>query len=71
MSAGAIWSLILSTIAYFVASHTIQRQMNEMDIPKGMSRSIIVFVLALGAAYAVAALTDWLFAWSAAAGITA
>jgi hypothetical protein len=51
-------SLIVSTIAYFVASFFIKRHLEEMGIPKGMTRGIVVFVLALTVAYGVAFLVD-------------
>ena len=53
-------SLIVSTIVYFVASFFIKRQFEAMDIPRGMTRSLMTFCLALMAAYAVAAALDWL-----------
>ena len=52
--------IILSTIAYFVASHYIRRYMDEIDIPKGMTRSIMIFSLALVISYAVAMAADYL-----------
>ena len=58
----SIASLVLSTVAYFVASYFIKRRLEEMDIPKGMTRSIVIFVLALGVAYGVAFLADLIFA---------
>jgi hypothetical protein len=51
-------SLVVSTIAYFVASYFIKRHLEEMGIPRGMTRGIVVFVLALGIAYGVAFLLD-------------
>jgi len=51
-------SIVLSTIAFFVASFFIKRYLDGMDIPKGMTRSITIFVLALGVAYGVAFLVD-------------
>ena len=39
-------SLLISTIAFFVASHYIKRYLEKMDIPKGMARTLSVFVLA-------------------------
>ncbi|HKI63849.1 MAG TPA: hypothetical protein VKA16_04410 [Burkholderiales bacterium] len=44
--------IVVSTIAYFVAAFFIKRQFDEMEIPRGMTRSMLVFALALGAAYA-------------------
>jgi len=58
----SIASLVLSTVAYFVASFLIKRRLEEMGIPKGMTRSIVIFVLALGVAYGVAFLADRLLA---------
>jgi hypothetical protein len=51
-------SLALSTVAFFVASFFIKRYLEDMGIPKGMTRGLVVFVLALAAAYGVAFLVD-------------
>jgi hypothetical protein len=53
--------LIISTVVYFVASFYIKRRLDEIDIPKTMTRSISVFSLAVILAYGSAALADWLF----------
>ena len=53
-----ILGLILSTVAFFAASFFIKRHLEEMGIPKGMTRSIVIFVLALAVAYGVAFLAD-------------
>lgn len=53
-------SLVLSTLAFFVASYYIKRYSDGMDIPKNMTRSIVVFSLALGVSYGVAVIVDWL-----------
>ena len=42
-----IASLVASTIAFFVASYFIKRWMDENDIPKGMTRSLTIFTLAI------------------------
>jgi len=55
-------SLILSTIAFFVASFYIKRYLDGMGLPKTMVRGLVVFVLALAAAYAVAFVVDWALA---------
>lgn len=52
--------LVVSTIAYFVASHFIKRQLDEMEIPKGMARSLTIFALALAVSYGVAMAVDWI-----------
>lgn len=48
-----IASLIVSTIAFFVASHYLKRWMDENDIPKGMTRSLTVLTLAIAVSYGV------------------
>jgi hypothetical protein len=48
-----IASLVVSTIAFFAASYFIKRWMDENDIPKGMTRSVTIFALALAASYGV------------------
>ena len=53
-------SLVVSTIVYFVAAHFIKRQLDEMDIPKGMMRSLTIFALALAASYGVAVAVEWI-----------
>ena len=52
-------SLVFGTIAFFVASYFIRRYLNEIGIPKTLARGLVVFVLALAAAYGVAFIVDW------------
>ena len=52
-------SFVLSTLAYFIASYFIKRTLDEMGIPKSMTRGLLIFVFALGFAYGVAALVGW------------
>ena len=56
--ADCMLSVVLSTVAFFVASFFIKRRLEGMDIPKGMTRTIVVFTLALAVAYGVAFLTN-------------
>lgn len=51
-------SLILSTIAFFVASYFIKRYLDDTGIPKGMTRSVLIFCLAAVISYGVAWLVD-------------
>lgn len=53
--------LVLSTIAFFVASYFIKRYLDDMDIPKGMTRSIVIFVGAAMIAYGIAFGVDHFF----------
>ena len=52
-------SLIVSTIAYFVAAFFIKRQLNEMGIPKSTTRSVCIFVSAAALSYVAAAAVEW------------
>jgi len=47
---------------FFLASFFLSRYLQQMGIPKGMTRSLVVFSLALAVSYGVAALIDWAFA---------
>lgn len=51
-------SFVVSTIAFFVASHFLKKQFDAMDIPKSMVRGFTIFVLAAAIAYGAAWLID-------------
>lgn len=53
-------SIILSTLAYFLASYYIRRYLDDIGIPKGLTRGVLIFSLALIIAYAVALAVDYL-----------
>ena len=55
-------SLVLSTVAYFVASVSIRRYLEDMGIPKDMTRGLVVFVLSLAVAYGVGSLVNFVSA---------
>jgi hypothetical protein len=44
-------SIGLSNIAFFVASFFVKRRLDDMDIPKTMTRSIVIFVAAVVVSY--------------------
>ena len=50
---------MFGTIAFFVAGYFIRRYLNEIGIPRTLVRGLVVFVLALAAAYGVAFIVDW------------
>ena len=52
-------SLIVSTAAYFIASHYIKRYLDEMQAPPGFTRSLLTFCAAVMIAYGVAFAVDW------------
>lgn len=51
-------SIAISTAAYFIAAFFIKRKLEQMGIPKGMTRGTVVFVLAAAVAYAAAYLVN-------------
>jgi len=51
-------SLVLSTIAFFIASFFTRRWLDGMGIPRTMTRSIVIFVAAAVVAYGVAVVVD-------------
>ena len=53
-------SLVVSTIAFFVAAYYIKRYLDESGIPKSMVRSVTIFVAAAAISYAIAWLIDLL-----------
>jgi hypothetical protein len=53
-------SIALSTFAYIVAAWFIKRRLDDMDIPKGFTRNVLIFSLALAVAYGVGALVSWI-----------
>lgn len=58
-------SIVISTIAFFVASFYIKRYFDEIGIPKTMTRGLVVFTLALAISYGVAFIVDWAVGWVA------
>lgn len=54
--------IVLSTIVFFVTTYFLKRYLDGIGIPKTMVRGMVVFVLALAAAYGVAYVVDWLSA---------
>jgi hypothetical protein len=53
-------SIVISTIVYFAASFFIKRKFEDMGLPKGMTRGLMVFCLSVAVAYGAAAMVDWI-----------
>lgn len=51
--------IVVSTIAFFVASYFLKGYLEDMGIPKGMTRNTMVFALALAASYIAQVAVDW------------
>jgi hypothetical protein len=52
-------NLIISTIVFFIASWYFKRYLDEMEIPKGTTRGVLIFTLAAMLSWGVAAAIDW------------
>jgi hypothetical protein len=46
--------IVLSTVAFFPAAWFAHRYLEQMGIPKGMTRSVVVLVVASAVSYGVA-----------------
>lgn len=56
----SMWNLIVSTIVFFVAAWYIKRYLDEQGIPKGMTRNLMVFVLASLVSWGSGEVTDFI-----------
>ena len=54
-----MWNLIISIIVFFIAVWYIRRYLDEVEISKGMTRSILVFSLASLASWSAGKIVDW------------
>lgn len=55
----SIWNLIISTIVFFIAAWYFHRKLEEQGIPKGMTRSFLVFVIAYIVSWGAGEAVDW------------
>lgn len=53
-------SIVLSIIAFFVATYFLKRYLDNTDIPKGMTRSTLIFSIALLISYLVSLAVDYI-----------
>lgn len=52
-------NLIISTIVFFVAAWFANRYLDEQGIPKGMTRGVLVLVLASLVSWGAGEMADW------------
>jgi hypothetical protein len=52
-------NLIISTIVFFVAAWFTNRYLDEQGIPKGMTRGVLVLVLASLVSWGAGEMVDW------------
>ncbi len=58
----SMWNLIISTIVFIIAAWYIRRYLDEQGVPKGMTRSLLVFVLAYIVSWGAGEAVDWTLA---------
>jgi hypothetical protein len=59
LSLPSMWSLIISIIVFFIVAWYMRRYLDELTIPKGMTRSILVFTFASLASWSAGEIVDW------------
>jgi len=52
------WNLVISTIVFFVAARYLHRYLEAQGIPKGLSRGMMVFILAYMASWGSGEMVD-------------
>ncbi len=55
----SLWNIIISTIVFVIAAWWIRRYLDEQGLPKGMTRGLVVFVLAYVVSWVSGELVDW------------
>ncbi len=53
-------SLVLSTVAFFIAGYCAKRYLDDMGMPNGTTRSLSIFCFAAAVSYLVAFIVDWI-----------
>lgn len=59
LSMPSIWELIIPTVVFFAAAWHFHRHLDEEDLPKGMTRGILVFTLATVLSLASGLAVSW------------
>lgn len=54
-----MWNLIISTIVFFIAAWYGRRYLDGQGIPKGMTRSLMIFVFASLVSWGAGEIADW------------
>ena len=52
-------NLVISTVAFFVAAWFLNRYLDGQNIPKGMTRTMLVFSLAAMVSWGAGEVVDW------------
>ncbi len=55
----SMWNLIISTIVFFITAWYIHRYLDEQGISKGMTRGLLVFMLASLVSWGAGEIVEW------------
>ena len=55
----SLWNLIISTLVFFIAARYLHRYLEELGLPKGMTRGTLVFALASLVSWGSGEMVDW------------
>ena len=55
----SMWNLVISTIVFFIAAWYINRYLDEQGIGKGITRGMLVFLLASLVSWGAGEGVDW------------
>lgn len=55
----SMWNLVISTIVFIIAAWYIHRYMDEREMPKGTTRSVLVFLIAYAVSWGAGEAADW------------
>jgi hypothetical protein len=52
-------NMIISTIVFFIAAWYVNRYLEQQEMPKGMSRGVLVFMLASLVSWGAGEIVEW------------
>lgn len=52
-------SLVVSTVVFVTATFYVRRWMDDYDLPRGLTRSLLIFIVASMASYAASEVIDY------------
>jgi len=55
----SVWNIAISTIVFVIAAWYLHRLLDEHGMPKGLTRGLLVFILAYVISWASGEMVDW------------
>jgi len=55
----SVWNLVISTIVFVAAAWYLRRWLENQGLPKGVTRGLLVFLLAYLSSWGAGAMVDW------------